>query len=93
MDFEFEAEVFEWRGPAPFFFAATPAEVTIEIDDLKHELTYGWGMIPATVTIGSTTVKTALTPKNGSYYVPLKDSLRRANAIALGDRVRISLRI
>ena len=28
MEFEFEAEVFEWRGPAPFYFAATPDEVS-----------------------------------------------------------------
>jgi hypothetical protein len=33
MNWEFEAEVFQWRGPAPYFFAETPPEV----DDFLHE--------------------------------------------------------
>ena len=91
MEFEFEAEVFEWRGPAPFFFAATPDEITLEIDEFKRELTYGWGVIPASVTIGETTVTTSLIPKNGSYYVPLKDAIRKPNGMQLGDMVEILL--
>ena len=91
MEFEFEAEVFEWRGPAPFYFAATPDEITLEIDELKRELTYGWGVIPASVTIGETTITTSLIPKNGSYYVPLKDAIRKPNGMQLGDMVEILL--
>ena len=91
MEFEFEAEVFEWRGPAPFFFAATPDEITLVIDEFKRELTYGWGVIPASVTIGETTVTTSLIPKNGSYYVPLKDAIRKPNGMQLGDMVEILL--
>jgi hypothetical protein len=93
MQFEFEAEVFEWRGPAPFYFAATPEEVSQDIDEVKSQLTYGWGMVPAKLTIGSTTVLTALTPKNGNYYVPLKDALRKANNIEIGHVVRIFLEL
>jgi hypothetical protein len=26
MDWDFEAEVFQWRGPAPYFFTATPED-------------------------------------------------------------------
>lgn len=93
MDFEFEAEVFEWRGPAPFYFAATPDEVSREIEELKRELTYGWGVIPAKVTIGATTITTSLIPKNGSFYVPLKDAIRKPNQIELGDLVEILLEL
>jgi hypothetical protein len=32
MDWEFETEVFQWRGPAPYFFVATPTDV----DDHLH---------------------------------------------------------
>ncbi len=91
MEFEFEAEVFEWRGPAPFYFAATPDEITLEIDEFKGALTYGWGVIPASVTIGETTITTSLIPKNGSYYVPLKDAIRKPNGMQLGDMVEILL--
>ena len=93
MEFEFEAEVFEWRGPAPFYFAATPDQVTQEIEELKRELTYGWGVIPAKVTIGETKVTTSLIPKNGSFFVPLKDAIRKPNKIELGDRVEILLEL
>lgn len=93
MEFEFDGEVFEWRGPAPFYFVATPDDVTTEIDQFKRELTYGWGVIPARVTIGRTTITTSLIPKNGSYYVPLKDAIRKPNAIELGDVVEILLEL
>jgi hypothetical protein len=93
MEFEFEAEVFEWRGPAPFFFAATPDEVSQEIEELKRELTYGWGVIPAKLTIGAATVTTSLIPKNGSFYVPLKDAIRKPNKIELGDHIQILLEL
>jgi hypothetical protein len=93
MQFEFEAEVFEWRGPAPFYFTATPSEITMEIEQFKRELTYGWGVIPASVTIGDTKVTTSLIPKNGSFYIPLKDAIRRPNGIQLGDVIEILLEL
>ena len=93
MDWEFEAEVFQWRGPAPYFFVATPAHV----DDFLHahlgELTYGWGGIPAQVRIGDTEVTTSLMPKDGVYLVPLKVALRRAVGIDDGDDVRLRLQV
>jgi predicted nucleic acid-binding protein len=93
VDWEFEAEVFQWRGPAPYFFVATPAHV----DDFLHahlgELTYGWGGVPAQVRIGATEVATSLMPKDGVYLVPLKVALRRAEGIDDGDAVRVRLHV
>lgn len=43
MDWEFEAEVFQWRGPAPYFFVSTPEDVDAFLHDHLTELTYGWG--------------------------------------------------
>lgn len=93
MDWVFDAEVFQWRGPAPFYFAATPAHV----DDFLHahlgELTYGWGVIPARVKIGDTEIETSLIPKDGAYLVPLKVALRRPEDIDDGDHVEIHLSV
>ena len=36
---------------------------------------------------------TALWPKDGSYVVPLKDKLRNAERVSLGDVVTVRLRI
>jgi predicted nucleic acid-binding protein len=93
VDWEFEAEVFQWRGPAPYFFVTAPADV----DDYLHanltELTYGWGGIPAQVRIGDTEVTTSLMPKDGVYLVPLKVALRRSEGIDDGDYVRVRLQV
>jgi len=93
MDWEFEAEVFQWRGPAPYFFAATPGEVDAFLHDHLGELTYGWGVIPARVRIGDTEAETSLMPKDDVYLVPLKVALRRAEQIDDGDTVRIRLSV
>ena len=45
MEYEVIGEIFEWRGPAPFYFVALPEEYAREIDEVKQELTYGWGVI------------------------------------------------
>ena len=93
MDWEFEAEVFQWRGPAPYFFVATPTHV----DDFLHahlgELTYGWGGVPAQARIGDTEVTTSLMPKDGVYVIPLKVALRRSEGIDDGDDVRVRLQV
>ena len=91
MNYEFESVVFEWRGPSPFYFARVPEDIAAEIALIAPTLTYGWGVIPATVTIGSTTVTTSLFPKDGGYLVPLKDALRKPEGVANGDFVEIDL--
>jgi hypothetical protein len=91
--FEISGTVIEWRGPAPFYFLPTPIEVTEEIELYKRELTYGWGVIPAKVTIGTTTVTTSLIPRDGSFYIPLKDAVRKPNGISLGDSINLVLEL
>ena len=93
LKFEISGTVIEWRGPAPFFFLPTPIEVTEEIELYKRELTYGWGVIPAKVTIGTTTVTTSLIPRNGSFFIPLKDAVRKPNGIGLGDSINLVLEL
>lgn len=87
----FSGEIWEWRGPAPFYFVTVAEDVAEELQDLSPALTYGWGMIPATVTVGATTFRTSLWPKDGGYVVPLRDHVRRAEQVAEGDIVTISL--
>jgi hypothetical protein len=91
--FEISGTVIEWRGPAPFYFLPTPIEVTEEIEAYKRELTYGWGVIPAKVTIGTATVTTSLIPRGGSFYIPLKVAIRKPNGVELGDLVKLTLEL
>ncbi|SBS70559.1 conserved hypothetical protein [uncultured Mycobacterium sp.] len=93
VEWEFEAEVFQWRGPAPYFFVATPAYVDDFLRANLGELTYGWGVIPARVQFGRTEVTTSLIPKDGGYLVPLKLAIRRPEGIDDGDAVRVRLHV
>jgi hypothetical protein len=87
MDLEFSGAVFQWRGPAPYYYVAVPDDESDDIRDIATAVTYGWGVIPVEVTIGDTVWTTSLFPKDGRYLVPLKDKVRRAEAIDDGDMI------
>ena len=93
MELEFADAVFEWRGPAPYHFVWVPEDDAAVISDVASALTYGWGMIPVAVTIGGTDWTTSLWPKDGRYVLPLKDKVRQAERLELGDVVSVRLRI
>lgn len=91
MEFEFDGTVIEWRGPAPFHFVALSEPVAEIVASMKNALTYGWGCIPVSVQIGDTAFTTSLIPRQGGFLVPIKDVVRKAERIALGDVVTITL--
>ncbi len=93
MRFEFEGEVWYWRGPSPFHFVTVPEDHCHEIKALAGFVTYGWGMIPTKVSVGDTSWKTALWPKDERYIVPLKDAVRRAEDLDIGDLVKVDLEV
>ena len=91
MELEFEGEVVHWRGPAPFHFVVAPDDPSAAIEAVAPLVTYGWGAIPVKVRIGTTSFTTALFPKDGAYYVPVKAAVRAAEGIELGDVVTVEL--
>jgi hypothetical protein len=91
MVLEFNGEIFEWRGPAPFYFVRVPEEQSAEIEAVAAMVTYGWGAIPVKVRIGTTDFKTSLFPKDERYLVPVKDAVRRSERLDLGDTVTVRL--
>jgi uncharacterized protein DUF1905 len=93
MRLEFRGEITYWRGPAPFYFIAVPRDGCREIHAIAPLVTYGWGVIPVTVRLGETEWTTSLFPKDGGYLVPIKDVVRRAEGLALGDETIVALTI
>jgi len=89
MEFEFTAEAFEWRGPAPYLFVALPAEAAEDLREVAADLTYGWGVIPVAARIGSTDWTTSLFPKDGGYLLGIKVAVQRAEGVGVGDPVRV----
>ena len=93
MILEFDGVVWEWRGPAPYHFVSVPPQECAELAEAAALVSYGWGMIPVRVAIGDTELPTSLWPKDGGYVVPLKDRLRKAEDVALGDVVTLRLSV
>ena len=91
MELRFTNDLIEWRGPAPFYFIQTPADITDEIKVIAAAKTYGWGVLHTHVTINSTQWKTALIPKDGAYLVPIKNAIRLPEKLELGQRVDVRL--
>ena len=93
MNFEFSGSIWFWKGPAPWYFVTVPEEVAQPLKAVAGTVTYGWGMIPVTVQIGDSTWTTSLWPKDGSYIVPIKTSVRKAEGLVEGDDVIIHLTV
>lgn len=91
MEYEFTGTLVEWRGPAPFFYIPLPLNIADEIKSMAGHLTYGWGVIPVTATIGKTVYTTSLFPREGTYYLPVKNAVRLPEALTLGQSVPVSL--
>ena len=91
MEWRFDGEVIEWRGPSPYYFVAMSESDSAELKEEARSLIY-WGQVPVRVVIGGTEFSTALFPRNGRYLVPLKDAVRKSEGINEGDVVAVALR-
>ncbi|MFN8441826.1 MAG: DUF1905 domain-containing protein [Caldilineaceae bacterium] len=93
MNIEFSGKIWFWKGPAPWFFVTIPPQPSSDIKAISSHVTYGWGVIPVHVQIGKSKWQTSLFPKDGSYLVPIKASVRKAEKIEEGDDVTIQLKV
>lgn len=93
MDIEFDGEIWYWRGPSPFYFVTVPEAHSRDLKAISGLVTYGWGVIPVAVQVGSTQWKTSLIPKDALYLVPLKDMVRKRESLNEGDVVTIRLSV
>jgi hypothetical protein len=91
VDLAFSGELWFWKGPAPWHFVTVPDEACAALEDASALVSYGWGMIPVTAQIGQTRWRTSLFPKDGTYVVPVKAAVQRAEGLALGDVVSVRL--
>jgi hypothetical protein len=92
LELEFTGQIVEWRGPAPFYFVPLPPDEADLIDEVKADVAY-WGVIPVTAWLGETTFTTAMFPRHDTYFLPLRDAVRRAEGVALGDVVEVRLSV
>ena len=93
LELAFTNELIYWRGPAPFYFVPVPEAESRQIKANASAVSYGWGVIPATVRSGRAEWSTSLFPKNGTYLVPVKKVVWDLLDLELGKPMEIELTI
>jgi hypothetical protein len=93
VDATFSAELFQWRGPAPFHWLPLPADLCDQVRAEATVASYGWGVIPVRVRIGSTEWETSLLPRSGGYLLPVRAHVRTQERIDDGDRVTVAMSV
>ena len=89
--YDWTGELIEWRGPSPYYFVPMTEDDNEDLHEIANRVTYGWGVIPVRVRVGRTEWTTSLFPRDGVYMVPMKDKVRRAEHLQLGDEVRLEM--
>jgi hypothetical protein len=93
LNLTFQAEIWEWRGPAPYFFLTVPSEQSSEIREAAKVVSYGWGMIPVVANIRGIEFRTSMFAKDGNYVLPIKNAVRLPLKIEVGDLLEVSLEL
>ncbi len=93
LELEFGGEIFQWRGPAPYYFVAVPEEQSLELKAVSSGISYYRGMIRVQARIGDTEWATSLWTKDGRYVLPIRDSVRKPRGLADGDTATIHLTV
>ena len=93
--YKMRAKVWLYPGMAGWHFVTLPQKRADEITERFGEMKRGWGSLRVAVTIGKTTWKTSIFPdkESGSYVLPLKAEVRKAEQIGEGDTVTFSLEV
>jgi Domain of unknown function (DUF1905) len=93
----FAAELWSWdaRRADTWVFVSLPAEDSEEIRELSGEPRRGFGAVRVRVTIGVSTWTTSIFPDSarGSYVLPIKRAVRKAEAIDVGDIATVSVEL
>jgi Domain of unknown function (DUF1905) len=92
--FSFSAPLWLWQAPTAtaWHFIALPKEIADEIKFFKTAAP-GFRQIRVTATIGGTTWKTSVFPdqKSGSFLLPVKAAVRKAEGLIAGQMAAVRL--
>jgi Domain of unknown function (DUF1905) len=93
----FDAELWLWdaRRTDSWTFVSLPAEASEEIRDLAGGPRRGFGSLRVRVTVGGSTWTTSIFPDSarGSYVLPIKRVVRKAEALDVGDFASVTVRL
>jgi Domain of unknown function (DUF1905) len=97
MQIDFEAELWTWdaRPNETWTFVALPAEESDVILERAGGLSNGFGSLRVQAHVGGSSWKTSIFPDKarGAFVLPIKKAVRRAEGLAVGDTVDVTLEL
>jgi hypothetical protein len=93
--YTFRAQLWQYDGPAPWYFISLPPDVADDIRAKFAPLASSFGSIKVQAAIRSTRWTTSLFPATTgrTYVLPIKKAARLAENLQLGDVATVSLQI
>lgn len=93
--FEFTAPLWLHPGADAWHFLRVPPEISDDISDLSAGPRRGFGSVRVAVTVGGTSWRTSVFPdsRQGTYLLPVKKEVRKAERLTAGDAVRTRLEL
>ena len=91
--FTFTAQVWQYAGPAGWFFVTLPETLSKEIRDHLRSEEEGWGRLKAIAQIGSHQWQTAIwfDTKANSYLLPVKAEVRKKERVEINQNVEVMI--
>ncbi len=88
-NYKFKTKLWLYPGDTAWHFLTIPKKESAIIKESFKAVTRGWGSLPVEVTIHKTTWKTSIFPdkRSGTYLLPVKAAVRRAEDLYLDDVV------
>jgi hypothetical protein len=94
IELEFAATVFRAEDGDAWHFVELDEALTEVVDRFTGGPTGGWQSVKVDVEVGSTRWRTSLfLSTDGTYLLPVKKDVRRAESIEAGDEVLVTLRL
>ena len=95
MSYTFTSVLYLWEARTDsWVFANLPEDIADEIEDAAPEPRRGFGAVKVEVTVGASTWRTSVFPskQDATFVLPVKKAILKAESLAVGDTVKISLR-
>ncbi len=93
--YDFTSTLWQWsaKESTTWVFATVPKDVSDEIKDVPRPLKRGFGSVRVDVAIGGSRWRTSVFPdsESGCYVLPVKKSVRTAEALTIDDVVDVTL--
>jgi hypothetical protein len=95
MKYEFRGKVYRWPANPAFFLVDVPKKFFKEISQLGEANRRGFGSVRVNAWIGKTGFATSIFPDSATqtWALPLKQSVRKAEAIDEGSMVFVQLEL